>query len=214
VSVLLVECGSEGATLATALESAGYSVTIGVSNPEVDTLDVDAFDVVVLGVAQKWDNALRLCRALRSRGYGAAIVVLGPRASELPSFLDAGADDFAVAPVDPPELVARVRAAMHRLDAQGRSHWGPWALDKARRTASVYGRPLQLSDREYAFLGCLIEAGGATVSRSNLLSKVWSQDDDPGSNLVEVHVSRLRDKLGDEARLLETVRRRGYRLRR
>jgi DNA-binding response OmpR family regulator len=214
VSVLLVECGEQTANFATALENAGFSVRSDVSSRPAVGFDIDAFEVVVLGMAEKLEGPLRLCTALRSQGYGAAIIVLGPRASELPTLLDAGADDFAVAPVDPSELVARVRAAVQRLDAHGRTQWGPWSVDRARHSASVRGRALQLTAREYAFVSCLIEAGGAIVSRSELLAKVWNRETDPGSNLLEVQVSRLRSKLGDDARLLETVRGSGYRLRR
>jgi DNA-binding response OmpR family regulator len=71
-----------------------------------------------------------------------------------------------------------------------------------------------LTSREYALLGCLVEAAGKALSRADLLSKVWGLDADPGSNLVEVHLSRLRDKFGADAAMIETVRRAGYRLRR
>jgi two-component system OmpR family response regulator len=104
--------------------------------------------------------------------------------------------------------------SLRRVVARSRSRWGPLEIDRVHRTTSVRGRAAQLTAREYALLACLLDAGGEVVSRSDLLAKAWSREDDPGSNLVEVHLSRLRDKLGADAALIETVRRAGYRLRR
>ena len=86
-------------------------------------------------------------------------------------------------------------------------------IDRVQRSVRLRGRVLVLTAREYAVLTCLVEAAGDVVSRAELISKVWGRGD-PGSNLVEVHLSRLRDKLGEDAGVIETVRRAGYRLRR
>jgi DNA-binding response OmpR family regulator len=86
-------------------------------------------------------------------------------------------------------------------------------IDRAHGTALLRGQPLRLTSREYAMLTCLVEAAGEIVSRNDLLARVWQREEDASSNLVEVHLSRLRDKLGDDASIIETVRRAGYRLR-
>ncbi len=92
--------------------------------------------------------------------------------------------------------------------------WGPLDLDQVHRDLRVRGRTIALTARECALLTCLIEAGDQVVSRAKLRAQVWPRKEDRGTNLVEVHLSRLRDKLGDDAGVIETVRREGYRLRR
>jgi DNA-binding response OmpR family regulator len=154
------------------------------------------------------------CQRLRAEGHLGAIVVLSAKANEAVGLIDAGADDFVVPPIEGSELVARVQGALRRAVTRARSRWGSVEIDRVHRAAYLRGQLLPLTSREYALLSSLLEAGGDVVSRADLLSKVWGRDEDPGSNLVEVHLSRLRDKLGMDAELIETVRRAGYRLRR
>ena len=87
-------------------------------------------------------------------------------------------------------------------------------VDRLRRTVTLEGRPLDLTGREYALLLCLAAQEGRVVARSELLQQVWATHFDPGSNLIDVQISRLRDKLGDFAWMIDTVRGKGYRLRR
>jgi DNA-binding response OmpR family regulator len=91
--------------------------------------------------------------------------------------------------------------------------WGPLALDRRRRTATLEERTLALTSREFDVLLMLVESGGATVSREELFQRIGERSI-PGSNIVEVCVRRLRAKLGDDAAIVETVRGTGYRLRR
>jgi DNA-binding response OmpR family regulator len=90
---------------------------------------------------------------------------------------------------------------------------GPLALDRNERVAYLRERSLALTAREYSLLARLVEANGDTVTRAELLAAVWRRGGEPVSNLVEVNLSRLRDKLGPDAAMIETVRRGGYRLR-
>jgi DNA-binding response OmpR family regulator len=215
VSVLLVQHDSaEAEALAATLEQAGYRVKVEQGGAEPEPVDAAAYDVVAIGAQRSADDGVRLCERLRAEGYLGAIVVIGVEASQVAAHVDAGADDFVVAPVKQQELVARVAMARGRVVARARSRWGPVEIDRVHRTTSLRGHALPLTAREYALLECLLEAGGEVVSRTELHSKVWARDEDPGSNLVEVHLSRLRDKLGTEAGMIETVRRAGYRMRR
>jgi two-component system OmpR family response regulator len=91
---------------------------------------------------------------------------------------------------------------------------GELTLDLGNRQATVAGSPLSLRKREYALLLHLVHRGDRLVTRSELLAHVWGMPFDPGSNVVDVHVSRLRKKLGTSSIMIETVRRVGYRLRR
>jgi DNA-binding response OmpR family regulator len=214
VSVLLVQQNpTEAANLAKLLEQAGFRVTLAPGRDVSDLPDAAASDVVAIGGDLALDHCVLLCTRLRARGFLGAIVVLGAVANDVAALVDAGADDFVLAPIQPSEVVVRVQMALRRVVAQARCRWGPVEIDRVRRTCSLRGQMLPLTAREYDLLSCLLEAGGEVMSRADLLSKVWGREEDPGSNLLEVHLSRLRDKLGADASMIETVRRAGYRLR-
>jgi DNA-binding response OmpR family regulator len=213
VSVLLVEHDDvEASTLARALELAGFRVSVQPGLDPSQRLDATAFEVVVIGTAGEPRGRLALCQRLRGEGYKGAIVALSADSGEPDRLVDAGADDFAAAPIQAAELVVRVRAALRRAAIRS-ARWGPLEIDRFQRAARLRGRALSLTAREYALLACLVEAAGRALSRTELVGKVWGRYD-PSSNLLEVHLSRLRDKLGDDAQIIETIRRAGYRLRR
>jgi DNA-binding response OmpR family regulator len=215
VSILLLQHdATEVAAIAAVLEQAGFQVTVATDADDPGGAAVAEFDVVAIGVAGSFEDRVMSCQRLRAEGHLGAIVVLSAKANEAVGLIDAGADDFVVPPIEGSELVARVQGALRRAVTRARSRWGSVEIDRVHRAAYLRGQLLPLTSREYALLSSLLEAGGDVVSRADLLSKVWGRDEDPGSNLVEVHLSRLRDKLGMDAELIETVRRAGYRLRR
>jgi DNA-binding response OmpR family regulator len=127
--------------------------------------------------------------------------------------LDAGADDYLVKPFEVEELLARIHALLRRSGGHAQMDLGPLQIDRTNRRAMAGGRSLDLTMREFSLLLHLAHRAERVVTRSELLSNVWSIQFDPESNVVEVHVSRLRDKLGDLDWMIETVRGRGYRLR-
>jgi DNA-binding response OmpR family regulator len=127
--------------------------------------------------------------------------------------LEAGADDYMGKPFEVDEFVARVRALLRRASGFALLRCGDLQIDPVARQAKLSGVALSLTSRECALLLHLMHRSDRTVKRSELLAHVWGMHFDPGSNLVEVHVSRLRDKLGDRAWMIETVRGVGYRLR-
>jgi DNA-binding response OmpR family regulator len=214
VSVLLLHHdAAAAASLAVALQHAGFQVSVADPGAEPAGADAVAFDVVALGMKGAPGERVQACERLRTVGYGGAIVIVGASPGDVEPLLDAGADDFVPAPVQEDELIARLRMARRRVGARARRRWGPVELELLYRTASLRGQALTLTDREYGLLACLVEAGGEVVSRAELLSKVWERSEGNKSNLVEVHVSRLRDKLGADADMIETVRGAGYRLR-
>jgi DNA-binding response OmpR family regulator len=215
VSILLLQHDASAvAAIAAVLEQAGFHVAVATDTDAPGPLDVAGCDVAAIGVGGSAENRVDLCQRLRAEGHLGAIVVLVAEASEAVALLDAGADDFVVPPIDRSELVARVQGALRRAVTRARCRWGSVEIDRVHRAAYLRGQLLPLTAREYALLSSLLEAGGDLVSRADLLSRVWGRDEDPGSNLVEVHLSRLRDKLGMDADMVETVRRAGYRLRR
>jgi DNA-binding response OmpR family regulator len=215
LSVLLAHYEArEGQSLVKALEGASFRV-VAVESEPVRAMAVEAagFDVVIIGATGIIEDRLGSCQRLRAAGYLGAIVGLSADSGEAARFLDCGADDFAIAPADAPEMVLRARVALARVVTRARIRWASLEIDRVHRTAHLRDRALAVTAREYALLLCLVEAAGKAVSRADLLSKVWGLDADRGSNLVEVHLSRLRDKFGDDSRMIETVRRAGYRLR-
>jgi two-component system response regulator TctD len=161
--------------------------------------DVSGFDVI---------------RRLRGRGDRTPILVLTAhdRVSELVEGLDLGADDYLVKPFDPNELSARIRALLRRNhgDPNPVQNIGRLAIDHARKTAEVAGRPLQLRPREWAVLACLSVHVGEVVPKNKLLAEVFSFDDEVGPNAVEVHVARVRRQLEPDGPTIRTLRGLGY----
>jgi DNA-binding response OmpR family regulator len=217
VRVLVID--SERATasqLAGMLMRAGFAVEVGecAAGTSIDGVATD-FDVVALGPSGLIADRTALCSALRVSGYDGAIVAVCAHISDGGSLVEQGVDDFLIAPVEELELAARVRFCFSRRRVpRPLLRWGPLELDRLGHTVRLRGRTVRLTSRDCELLACLIEAGGRVVTRARMLEQVWEGREDRGTNLVEVHLSRLRDKLGEDASLIQTVRRAGYRLRR
>ena len=157
----------------------------------------------------RYDADVSTAFKIRGLYFGYVIdTVLPQHAFEL------GARDYLAKPFSFDELVARVRVQLKQVGGVDSRvlHAGALALDIARREASIGTLVTNLSDREFRLLHHLVEHAGEVVSRESLLSEVWGYSFDPGSNVVDVCVRRLRKKLGPQAPI-ETVRHAGYRLR-
>lgn len=202
----------ERATLAAALESA-FRVTLSPSSDETIHGDIGAFDAVTLGTHGSIEKGTERVHGLRERGFVGGILAVCGDAGEGERLLEAGADDFLIAPVASLELLTRLRGCIRRAAARSHLRWGPLELDRVGRVATLHGRAVALTDRECELLASLIESGGQVVARAKLRERLLQRTDDRGSNLVEVHLSRLREKLGEDAAMIETVRGAGYRLR-
>ena len=127
--------------------------------------------------------------------------------------LRAGADDYLVKPFELDELLARLEALVRRGKVGVALTVGDLTLDRLSRRAALAGAPLDLTAKEFALLVRLAVDAEKAVERTKLLLDVWQLKFDPGSGVLDVHVSRVRDKLGDRAWMIETVRGTGYRLR-
>jgi DNA-binding response OmpR family regulator len=174
------------------------------------------YDLIVLDWMVPETDGLTVCREIRRAGAVAPILMLTARGEtrERVLGLEAGADDYMVKPFEVDEFVARVRAQLRRTTGFAALRCGDLEVDRITRQATLAGVALTLTNREYALLLHLLHRADQIVKRSDLLADVWGMHFDPGSNIVDVHVSRLRDKLGDRAWMIETVRGIGYRLRR
>jgi DNA-binding response OmpR family regulator len=174
------------------------------------------YDLVVLDWMVPASDGLSVCREIRRVGSSVPILMLTARGEvrERVLGLEAGADDYMVKPFEVDEFVARIRALLRRTSGFAALRCGDIEVDRAARQVRLSGVALTLTNREYALLLHLLHGSDRVVRRSELLAHVWGMHFDPGSNLVEVHVSRLRDKLGVASWMVETVRGVGYRLRR
>ena len=174
------------------------------------------YDVVLLDWMLPDVDGLEVCRELRRRGSVVPIIMLTARGEvrERVLGLEAGADDYMMKPFEIDELLARIQALLRRTHGFGRLVIGDLEIDRLKRVVVLAGRPLELTSREYALLLYLASQEGRVVARSELLAQVWATNFDPGSNLIDVQISRLRDKLGTHSWMVDTVRGKGYRLRR
>jgi two-component system OmpR family response regulator len=217
VKILVVEDNERMCRfLVRALSEEGYVVdAVSDGATALAQLRTIPYDLVVLDWMLPEFDGLSVVRALRAGNLKVPVLMLTARSGvpERIAGLDAGADDYLTKPFDLSELLARVRALRRRADGVERVlRVKPLVLDLVQRTAAVDGRLLDLTPREFVVLVHLASAAGRAVSRSEILSKVWNMAFDPGSNVVDVHVRKLREKLGPSADIIETVRGVGYRL--
>ena len=195
---------AEGMTVDSALEG-GEGLRLALANP---------YDLVVLDLVMPGLDGHAVLRRILERKPSQPVLILSAlndTASKV-GCLELGAEDYISKPFSLEELLARVRV---RLRAAARSsptrlQVGSLSLDLIRRRADGGGGSISLAEREYLLLGELMRNAGHTVSKERLLSSVWGYHFDPGSNVVDVYVRRLRAKLGAEA--IVTVRGVGYRI--
>jgi two-component system OmpR family response regulator len=175
--------------------------------------DVDA---VVLDLMLPGMSGIEVCKQLRREGNDVPVLMLTARGAvpERVAGLEAGADDYLVKPFALEELHARLRAIRRRIDpdADRRLVFGDVTLDPLEQRVWVAGSEVTLSRREFAMLSSLLENRGHVVSRSRLYDDVW-EDEDIRSNSIDVHISRLRNRLESSRQVtIKTLRGVGYRL--
>jgi phosphate regulon transcriptional regulator PhoB len=177
-------------------------------------------DLVVLDLMLPEIDGLEVCRRLRRDTSTASvpIIMLTAKSDEVDRIvgLEIGADDYIGKPFSPKELVARVRAVLRRAHPSQATPVltvGPITLDAARHAVSVNGQAIVLTPKEFDLLQALLEAAGRVLSREFLLNRVWgyARADVIESRTVDVHVRRLRAKLGDAGGRIATVKSIGYR---
>ena len=176
------------------------------------------FEILLIDIMLPKLDGLSLVRALRARGIFTPVIMLSARGDveQRVKGLDAGADDYLPKPFAISELMARIRSQMRRNTQLKPNHFSvaDLSFDPALRKVRRGDMQIELSLRESLLLECLFRAEGNVVSRRDIISAVWGYDFDPGTNLVEVYVRRLRDKIDRDypAKLIQTVRGLGYAL--
>ena len=177
--------------------------------------DSGPFDVVLLDVLMPLTDGWECLSELRSRGRKVPVIFVSAKEAveDRVRGLELGADDYVTKPFSLRELVARVRAVVERRRAMPQLEYGPLSIDLGHRRVWFEGREIGLAKLELDLLTTLVQAAGETVTRTALLEEVWNMGFDPGTNVVDVTVARVRRKLGRRgAHLICSVYGKGYRL--
>lgn len=216
--ILVVEDDRKAARfLRQGLEEEGHSVDVA-EDGEAGAYrgHTTPYDLILLDVQLPGRDGLQLARDLRRGGIETPILMLTARDAtpDVVRGLNAGADDYLTKPFDFDELLARIHALTRRQAAgpAGLLRYADLELDRLRRVVRRGTRMIELSPREFRLLEFFLLHPDEVVTRSRLLEQVWDMSFDPGTNVVEAHISNLRRKLEDGGmpRLLQTVRGSGY----
>lgn len=216
--LLVVEDTREiGLAILKRFERMGHAVdweTCGRTASEL--IEVQPYDLVVLDVMLPNMDGFTVLKHMRRRGLRTPVLVLTARSAvdDRISALDLGADDYLVKPFDYRELEARARALLRRAEglADNLLKIGPLAIDRAGRTATIDGAPLDLTRRELTVLEILAARRGAFIAKEELVEQLFGFERDPSPNAVEQIVTRLRRKLASTAVEIRTERGLGYQL--
>ncbi len=197
------------------LRAAGFTTTtVSDGDDAVGYASSGGFDLLILDLGIPRRGGFSVLRALREAHVELPVIILTARGdvSDKVAGLEGGADDYMTKPFRFEELLARVRLRLRPADRSAEvtvlRSTGP-ALDLRTRRLDVDDRTIDLTSREFALMELFLRHQGQVLSREQVLSHVWGYDFDPGSNVVDVYVRALRNKIGSER--ITTVRGAGYR---
>lgn len=175
-----------------------------------------AYDLILLDVMLPHQDGWSVLAGLRAGGSAIPVLLLTARdgVQDRVKGLELGADDYLVKPFAFSELLARIRSVLRRAPGRHADHLrvADLEIDLTRQHAVRDGRRLDLTSKEFQLLSLLVRRTGEVLSRVVITESVWDMNFDPGTNVVDVHVRRLRSKVDDpfERKLIHTVRGRGY----
>jgi len=218
--ILVVEDEIKVATfIRQALEEEGYAADVAHNGSDgLDLALTKDYDLLILDWLLPGQSGVFVCRALRQRQRNTPILMLTARdaVADRIAGLDAGADDYLVKPFALGELLARTRALLRRglPGATPVITVRDLMLDPTTRRVRRGTREIELSAREYSLLDYLMRNAGRTLTRTMISEHVWNFDFDSGTNVVDVYINYLRNKIdrGQEIKLIQTVRGVGYRI--
>jgi two-component system, OmpR family, response regulator len=225
--VLIVDDDAEiRSLLGDYLQRNGYRVSTAANGRELrGAVAVSRPDLVILDLMLPGEDGLSLCRDLRAKSASLPIIMLTARGEETDRIvgLEMGADDYLGKPFSPRELLARIKSVLRRArslpenlqpDGVGGFRFAGWHLDVASRNlTSPQGVLVALGGTEFRLLRTLLEHAQQVLTRDQLIDMMLSRDAGPFDRAIDVQVSRLRHRLGDDARdpvLIKTVRNYGY----
>lgn len=220
--LLLVEDDEKmAAFIAKGLREAGFAVDQALNGEDGLHLALgQPYDAAVVDVMLPRLDGLSLIEELRRQGIQTPVIVLSARhtVDDRVKGLQAGGDDYLTKPFSFAELLARVQALIRRATRAGEPtslRIGDLTLDLLSREVRRAGRAIELQQREFALLEYLMRNSGRVVSKTMIMEHVWNYDFDPQTNVVEVRICRLRDKIdrGFKPQLIQTIRGAGYVLR-
>ncbi len=199
-----------------ALTGSGYEVTTFEEGGSFfERLDRQTPDLILLDIMLPGEDGLTILKRLKqtARTQGLPVILLTAKGSELDRVkgLNQGADDYITKPFSVLELTARVKALLRRSRPQGKAIClGELSLDPSRRIVLAQGQEVDLTFKEFELLAYLLRNQGIALSREQILENVWGYDYQGETRTVDMHVMALRQKLGDSAALIQTVRSVGY----
>jgi len=203
------------------LQSAGFKVVESSDGSDVVSRAKEVMPaLIILDLMLPQMSGFEICKVLKSdaRTNGIPIIMLTARVQEIDRVLgfELGADDYVTKPFSPRELILRVKAQIRRSQTPGESgdvlQIGEIIVDRERHCVRVKNKRIELTATEFKLLTLLMERCGRVQNRETLLNEVWGYDVAIQSRTVDIHMRRLREKLGKVADQIETVRGFGYRL--
>ena len=199
------------------LEAAGFSTVVAPTGEQALAMLRSAdFDLLILDIGLPGKDGFEVMQEIRGTGNEIPILVLTARDSvdDTVASFDGGADDYMSKPFSFDELLVRVKRRIHRPSETSKSEnvltHKEIQLDLLSRKLTVAGKEFDVTSREFTMLEMFMKNPGQVLSREQLLSRVWGLAHDPGSNVVDVYIRYLRQKLGTES--IKTVRGMGYKL--
>jgi len=211
-------------TLEDRLTAEGYDVECcgdGITGEK--TAKSNSFDIILLDLMLPGMDGFALCENIRASGLNVPIIMLTARSTDLDTVLGLrlGADDYVTKPFEMTVLLARMEALIRRssinvfgskIDCRGKIPFGKFILDREKGELSQKGEDIPLNGQEYKLLDYLLSNPGKIISRDKLLDEVWGYDSESSSRTVDVHIAKIRQKLGESniSRHIITIRGRGY----
>lgn len=178
-----------------------------------------SFDAIILDIMLPGRDGLSILKNLRLKGHSTPVILLSARSEthERIEGLNLGADDYLVKPFSIDELIARLHVVIRRSSGNAAStlHVGDLHINLLTREVARAGNAIDLTTREFQLLEHLARNPGRVLTRAQICERVWDYDFDPGTNLVDVYIQRIRKKIDtpESASLIETIRGVGYRIR-
>jgi len=220
VKVLIVEDEKKIASfLRKGLEAQGFTVEVALNGDEAYVLATSRpYDAAVLDIMLPGRDGLSILRNLRERKSSLPVILLTARSelNERLEGLNLGADDYLTKPFHIEELIARLHAVTRRASGTGQSILtvADLTMNLLTREVRRAGQQIELTTREFSLLEHLMRSPGRVLTRVEICERVWEYNFDPGTNLVDVYIQRIRKKVDGDAseKLIETIRGVGYRI--